>query len=147
VLRKSWRSLKDFIIVAWPILIGGSLILSLLKYYQLDVLLNQALVPLTALLGLPAAVGTTLIFGIMRKELALVMLNEALGTTQLQTVLTQTQLLTFTIFMLFYIPCAATIAALGREVGWRGAAAAVGASLALALALGILTRAVGALIF
>ncbi len=147
VLRKSWRSLKDFIIVAWPILIVGSLILSLLKYYQLDVLLNQTLVPLTALLGLPAAVGTTLIFGIMRKELALVMLNEALGTTQLQTVLTQTQLLTFTIFMLFYIPCAATIAALGREVGWRGAAVAVGASLALALALGVLTRAVGTLIF
>ena len=147
VLRKSWRSLKDFIIVAWPILIAGSLILSLLKYYQLDVLLNQTLVPLTALLGLPAAVGTTLIFGIMRKELALVMLNEALGTTQLQTVLTQTQLLTFTIFMLFYIPCAATIAALGREVGWRGAAVAVGASLALALALGVLTRAVGTLIF
>ncbi len=147
VLRKSWRSLKDFIIVAWPILIAGSLILSLLKYYQLDVLLNQALVPLTALLGLPAAVGTTLIFGIMRKELALVMLNEALGTTQIQTVLTHTQLLTFTIFMLFYIPCAATIAALGREVGWRGAAVAVVASLALALALGVLARGVGALIF
>ncbi len=147
VLRKSWRSLKDFIIVAWPILIAGSLILSLLKYYQLDVLLNQALVPLTALLGLPAAVGTTLIFGIMRKELALVMLNEALGTTQLQTVLTHTQLLTFTIFMLFYIPCAATIAALGREIGWKGAALAVGASLALALALGVLARGVGALIF
>ena len=147
VLRKSWRSSKDFIIVAWPILIAGSLILSLLKYYHLDVLLNQALVPLTALLGLPAAVGTTLIFGIMRKELALVMLNEALGTTQLQTVLTHTQLLTFTIFMLFYIPCAATIAALGREVGWRGAAVAVVASLALALALGVLARGVGALIF
>jgi len=90
-------------------------------------------------------VGTTLIFGIMRKELALVMLNEALGTTQVQTVLSQTQLLTFTIFMLFYIPCASTIAALSREIGWRGAAAAVVASLALALVLGILTRMFGAL--
>ena len=79
MLRKSWRSLKDFIIVAWPILIAGSLILSLLKYYRLDVLLNQALVPLTAMLGLPAAVGTTLIFGIMRKELALVMLDRGPG--------------------------------------------------------------------
>jgi ferrous iron transport protein B len=147
VVRKSWRSLKDFIIVAWPILIVGSLILSLLKYYGLEVFLNQALMPLTALLDLPAAVGTTLIFGIMRKELALVMLNEALGTTQLQTVLTQTQLLTFTIFMLFYIPCAATIAALGREIGWRGAAVAVVASLALALALGVLARIAGTFIF
>jgi ferrous iron transport protein B len=145
VLLKSWYSLKDFIVVAWPILIIGSVLLSLLKYYGLDTFINLALVPLTALLDLPEAVGTTLIFGIMRKELALVMLNEALGTTQVQTVLSQTQLLTFTIFMLFYIPCASTIAALSREIGWRGAAAAVVASLALALALGILTRMFGAL--
>ena len=147
VLRKSWRSLKDFVVVAWPILIVGSVVLSLLKYYGLDTFLNQILVPLTSLLGLPAAVGTTLIFGIMRKELALVMLNEALGTTDLQSVLTQTQLLTFTVFMLFYIPCAATIAALSREIGWKGATAAVIASLSLALALGLLTRATGLLIF
>jgi len=143
VLQKSWRSLKDFVVVAWPILIVGSVVLSLLRYYGLDSLLNQGLAPLTSLLGLPAAVGTTLIFGIMRKELSLVMLNEALGTTQLQTVLTQTQLLTFTVFVLFYIPCASTIAALSREIGWRGAAAAVLASLALAIVLGLLTRAFG----
>ncbi len=147
VLQKSWRSLKDFVVVAWPILIVGSVVLSLLRYYGLDSLLNQGLAPLTSLLGLPAAVGTTLIFGIMRKELSLVMLNEALGTTQLQTVLTQTQLLTFTVFVLFYIPCASTIAALSREIGWRGAAAAVLISLALALALGLLTRMFGVMVF
>jgi ferrous iron transport protein B len=145
ILRKSWRSLKDFVVVAWPILIVGSVILSLLKYYKLVSLLNQALAPLTSLLGLPSVVGTTLIFGIMRKELSLVMLNEALGTTQLQTVLTQTQLLTFTVFVLFYIPCASTIAALSREIGWKGAAAAVIASLTLALGLGVLTMAFGRL--
>jgi ferrous iron transport protein B len=147
VLQKSWRSLKDFIVVAWPILILGSVILSLLKYYKLETLLNEALSPLTTVLGLPIAVGTTLIFGIMRKELSLIMLNEALGTTQLSTVLTQTQLLTFTVFVLFYIPCASTIAALSREIGWRGAAAAVIASLAIAVALGLLTRSFGALVF
>jgi ferrous iron transport protein B len=147
VFQKSWRSLKDFVVVAWPILIAGSLVLSVLKFYKLETFLNQALAPLTTLLGLPAAVGTTLIFGIMRKELALVMLNEALGTTQLQDVLTQTQLLTFTVFMLFYIPCAATIASLSREIGWKGAAAAVVGSLALALALGLLARTAGLLIF
>jgi ferrous iron transport protein B len=147
VLRKSWRSLKDFVVIAWPILIIGSVVLSLLKYYKLDTLLNQALVPLTSLLGLPSVVGITLIFGIMRKELSLVMLNEALGTTQLQTVLSQTQLLTFTVFVLFYIPCASTIAALSREIGWKGAAAAVVVSLALALGLGVLTRMFGVLVF
>ena len=145
VLQKSWRSLKDFVVVAWPILIVGSVVLSLLKYYGWDRFINLALEPLTTLLGLPGAVGTTLIFGIMRKELSLIMLGEALGTTQIQTVLTHTQLLTFTVFVLFYIPCASTIAALSREIGWRGAAAAVVISLALALALGILTRSFGLL--
>jgi ferrous iron transport protein B len=146
VFHKTWRSLKDFVVVAWPILIVGSVALSLLKFYGLDQFVNRGLGPLTSWLGLPAAVGTTLIFGIMRKELSLVMLNEALGTTQVQTVLTQTQLLTFTIFLLFYIPCASTVAALSREVGWRGAFLAVVASLSLALALGIITRILGGLI-
>ncbi len=147
VVRKTWRSLRDFVVVAWPILIAGSLVLSLLKFFGLDHYLDEALRPLTAVLGLPLQVGTTLIFGIMRKELSLVMLNEALGTPQLHTVLSQVQLLTFTIFVLFYIPCASTIAALSREVGWRGAVAAVVGSLGLALGLGLLTRMAGGMVF
>jgi ferrous iron transport protein B len=147
VLRKSWYSLKDFIVVAWPILIAGSLVLSLLKFYGFDGHVNDVLRPLTALLGLPLEVGTTLIFGIMRKELSLIMLNEALGTTNLTAVLSQAQLLTFTIFVLFYVPCASTIAALSRELGWRQAGLAVVVSLGLALMLGLLTRSFGALVF
>jgi ferrous iron transport protein B len=147
VARKSWYSLKEFIVIAWPILIAGSLILSLLQFYHLDAYVNDLCRPITALLGLPAAVGTTLIFGIMRKELSLVMLTEALGTTQITTVLSLTQLLTFTIFVLFYVPCASTIAAMSREVGWKGAAAATGLSLLLALVLGMLTRGLGAVVF
>jgi ferrous iron transport protein B len=147
VLRKSWFSLKDFIVVAWPILIAGSLVLSLLKYYGFEGLVNAALGPLTRLLGLPLEVGTTLIFGIMRKELSLIMLNEALGTTNLTAVLSMSQLLTFTIFVLFYVPCASTIAALSRELGWKQAGLAVVISFGLAVALGVLTRSFGALVF
>jgi ferrous iron transport protein B len=147
VWRKSWISLKEFIVVAWPILIVGSMVLSLLKFAGLDHYINAAFRPLTALMGLPVQVATTLIFGVMRKELALVMLNEALGATDLASVLTLNQLLTFTIFMLFYVPCASTIAALSRETGWRGAALGVAGSLALALALALLTRAFAALVF
>jgi ferrous iron transport protein B len=147
VTRKSWHSLKEFIVVAWPILIVGSLILSLLQFYHLDAYVNDLCRPFTAILGLPAAVGTTLIFGIMRKELSLIMLTEALGTTQITAALTLTQLLTFTIFVLFYVPCASTIAAMSRELGWKGAAAAAGLSLILALILGLLTRGFGMLVF
>jgi ferrous iron transport protein B len=147
VARKSWHSLKEFIVVAWPILIIGSLILSLLQFYHLEVYVNDLCRPFTYILGLPAAVGVTLIFGIMRKELSLIMLAEALGTTQITTAMTLTQLLTFTIFVLFYVPCASTIAAMSRELGWKGAATAAGLSLILALILGMLTRGFGTLVF
>ena len=147
VARKSWHSLKEFIVIAWPILIVGSLVLSLLKFYGLEAYVNEACRPFTALLGLPAAVGVTLLFGIMRKELSLIMLTEALGTTHITTALTLTQLLTFTVFVIFYIPCAATIAALSREIGWKGAATAVVSTLALATVLALLTRGFGALVF
>jgi len=147
VARKSWHSLKEFIVVAWPILIVGSLVLSLLKYYGFETYVNEACRPFTALLGLPAAVGVTLLFGIMRKELSLIMLTEALGTTHITSALTLTQLLTFTVFVIFYIPCAATIAALSREIGWKGAATAVVSTLALATVLALLARAFGALFF
>jgi ferrous iron transport protein B len=145
--QKSWHILKEFIVVAWPILIVGSLVLSLLQFWHLEVYVNDLCRPFTYILGLPAAVGVTLIFGIMRKELSLIMLAEALGTTQIATALTLSQLLTFTIFVLFYIPCASTIAAMSRELGWKGAAAAAGLSLILALILGLLTRGFGTLVF
>jgi ferrous iron transport protein B len=32
------------------------------------------------------------------------------------------QLLTFTLFVVFYVPCIATVAVLGREIGWRDTA-------------------------
>jgi ferrous iron transport protein B len=147
VAHKSWHSLKEFIVIAWPILIIGSLALSLLKYYGLESYINTACAPFMALLGLPAAVGVTLLFGIMRKELSVIMLAEALGTTHITSALTLTQLLTFTVFVIFYIPCAATIAALSREIGWKGAATAMICTLVLATALALLARGFGALVF
>jgi ferrous iron transport protein B len=68
-------------------------------------------------LGLPAAVGVTLIFGVLRKELSMIMLVQALGVTNISTVMSATQIMTFTIFVLFYVPCVATIAVLIKEIG------------------------------
>ena len=64
----------------------------------------------------------TLVFGIMRKELTLVMLVQALGTTAVGTVLTTGQLMTFTLFVVFYVPCVATVAVMAKELGWRDTA-------------------------
>jgi ferrous iron transport protein B len=80
-------------------------------------LINNLFSPLTSLLGLPLVVGTTLIFGVLRKELSMLMLIQALGTVNVVSVMSTTQIMTFTIFIIFYIPCVATIAVLWREIG------------------------------
>ena len=116
IRMKTWFRIKEFIVVAWPILILGSVVLGLLEYYGLDNFINTVFSPLTRFLGLPEVVGTTLIFGVLRKELALVMLTQAIGTAKVISVLSPTQILTFTIFITFYIPCVATMAVLVREL-------------------------------
>jgi ferrous iron transport protein B len=82
-LAKTWLRMKEFIFIAWPLLIAGSTILSLLQYYKADMLINNFFSPLTSLLGLPLVVGTTLIFGILRKELSMLMLIQAIGTSNI----------------------------------------------------------------
>jgi len=120
LLAKTWLTLKEFITIAWPLLVASSVVLGLLEWADAAESVNALLSPLTVtLLGLPAAVGMTLIFGILRKELTLVMLVQALGTTQLHTVMTNGQLFTFTLFVVFYVPCVATIAVMAKELGWR----------------------------
>jgi ferrous iron transport protein B len=116
IRKKTWFRIKEFITVAWPILIVGSVILGLLEYFHLDQLINQGFKPFTSMLKLPAVVGTTLIFGVLRKELALIMLTQAIGTNNVIDVMSTTQILTFTIFVTFYIPCVATMAVLIREL-------------------------------
>lgn len=139
LLAKTWWRLKEFVVVAWPVLIIGSAALSLAEHWQFDQTINRILQPVTALLALPETVGTTLIFGIMRKELSMLMLMQALGTTNVATVMTPAQMLTFTMFVVFYIPCLATIAVLWREIGKAQTILLVLLTLILALAIGVLT--------
>ncbi len=140
VVKKVWLRLREFMVVSWPLLIGGSVLLGLAEYWQLDRFVNAALSPLTGLLGLPAVVGTTLIFGILRKELSMLMLVQALGTTDILSVMTVPQILVFTLFILFYIPCLATITALVKEIGRKLAALAVLYSLGVATVIGVAVR-------
>ena len=140
LLAKTWLRSKDFVIFAWPILIMGSLVLSLAEAYHWDHVINELLSPLTRLLDLPLATGTTLIFGILRKELSMVMLMQALGTTDVAAVMSSVQLVVFTLFIVFYFPCLATFGILGREIGWRRAIAASLLTLALAIIIGVAAR-------
>ena len=89
-----------------------------------------------AWLGLPVITGITLIFGVLRKELSLIMLATLLGTTNFAQVLTPVQMVVFTLVAMFYIPCIATISALVREFGWKKALFITLFEIAFAIILG-----------
>ena len=146
-LKKSWYRIREFIVIAWPLLIGGSALLALLEYWKIDLWINWFLSPLIQLLGLPVSVGTTLIFGLLRKELSMIMLTQALGTTQVLAAMTKTQVMVFTVFVTFYIPCLATIAALWKEIGKKGALLTILFTFSVAIILALATRILGQIFF
>ncbi len=141
LVAKTWLTLKEFITIAWPLLVVSSVVLGVLEWAHSADAVNALLSPLTVMiLGLPAAVGMTLVFGILRKELTLVMLVQAMGTTQLNMVLTDGQMLTFTLFVVFYVPCVATIAVMARELGWRDTVLISAFSVVVAVAVAVAGR-------
>jgi ferrous iron transport protein B len=90
-------------------------------------------------------VGITLIFGILRKELAMVMLIQALGTSHVLDVMSRTQIMTFVVFVTFCIPCIATIAVLIQELGKKRAGFVIIITTIMATAMALLIRIVGEL--
>ncbi len=147
ILTKTWLRIKEFIIIAWPLLIIGSVVLSLSDYFHFTRLLNLMISPVTWILGLPVQVGTTLIFGILRKELSMLMLFQALGTRNVLSVMSHGQILVFTIFVVFYVPCVATLGVLYKQVRGKATWAILLYTFSLALILGLLTRLVASLIW
>jgi len=122
VAKKTWLRLKDFIFIAFPLIIVGSFIIKILEVFDLLDPIGVAMSPVTVgWLGLPAVTGILLIFGVLRKELTVIMLATLLGTTNFAAVLTPVQMLVFALVAMLYIPCIATIAALVREIGWKRA--------------------------
>jgi len=81
-----------------------------------------------------------LIFGILRKELSLIMLRQALNVTNFDQGLTAIQMITFTVFVVFYIPCLATLAMLKRELGKRDMLTIAGLTVLIAMIAATVAR-------
>ena len=140
VLKQTWFRLSEFIKIALPLIILGSLAVKLAEVLDLLEPIASVLSPVTVMwLGLPAITGITLIFGVLRKELTLIMLATLLGTTNFAQVLTPVQMIVFTLVAMFYIPCIATIAALMREFGWKKALSITVFEIIFAIAVGGVT--------
>ncbi|MHC1589348.1 MAG: ferrous iron transport protein B [Candidatus Hecatellaceae archaeon] len=134
--KKTWLHLREFVFFAWPILVISSFTMSLLQVFGVLDVINLVLEPLTLnVLGLPREVGVTLIFGVLRKELTLIMLIQALGTANIETVLSTVQILVFTVFVVFYVPCISSIMVMWREYGWKTALASTILNLLIAILL------------
>ena len=132
VFNKAWFRTREFAVEAMPALIVGSAVLALLEFFSLATFFDALVRPLTWLLGLPAAAGVPLIFGVLRKELSLIMLGQALGTTDFGSVLTSVQMFVYSVFVVFYIPCIATLSALRRELGSRAMLVIAGTTILIA---------------
>jgi ferrous iron transport protein B len=143
VAAKTWRRFRDFIWDAAPIIVIGSMALGAL--YETGVIwdLTAPLSPVVETwLLLPSVAGLTLVFGVLRKELALQLLLTfavvAYGASvqDIGAFMDTSQIVTFALVASLYVPCVATVAVLGRELGWRRTAGVSLGTVAVALLVG-----------
>ncbi len=153
VAAKAGARFRGFLRTAAPVMIAGSIALGLAYETGLVWPATTILDPVVVgWLGLPSVAGLALAFAFLRKELALqLLLVLAVGTAaaaaaggSLGDLMTPAQLFVYAVVTSVSIPCAATLAALGGELGWRTAGAISAATLGLAIGIGgILARLLG----
>ena len=143
IWRKTWERTEDIVTIVTPLLVIGSIVLALLSHFGADALINVTLTPLTVWwLGLPVVLGVPILFGVLRKELSLLMIYQALGTFEIASLLDPVQIFTFLVFLTFYVPCLSTFAVmfktLGRREAWLSVAISLGSALLIAGAVRLL---------
>jgi len=142
-LKKTWYRFKDFTIIALPIIVLGSIALgALFETGYLGAILDPISPVVFGLLGLPAVAGLCLALGVLRKELTLELLvvlaiaQYGPTATNLLTFMIPLQIFVFALIVTIYIPCVATIAVLGKELGWKNAFLIMAFTIILALVIG-----------
>jgi len=143
IAKKTWFRFRDFAFVAFPIITLGSLTLGAL--YEMEYLLAivEPMEPVVyGVLGLPAVAGVCLILGILRKELTLELLvvlaiaQFGPSAENLLFFMTPLQIFVFALVVTIYIPCVATVAVLGKELGWKNAVLLMIFTVVLAIVVG-----------
>jgi ferrous iron transport protein B len=125
---------SDILTIVTPLLVGGSIVLALLAHVGADNLINTVFTPVTSWwLGLPVVLGVPILFGVLRKELSLLMIYQALGSFEVGDYLDWVQIMTFLIFLTFYIPCISTFAVMLKTIGRKEAFFSIALSVGVAL--------------
>ena len=137
VWKKTWMRVKDFIGIAFPLIIIGSAVLGLLKVYGILEIITKPFSPIiNSWLMLPSIAGITLIYGILRKEMALELLFVLGGSSSLLKFMTPLQIFIFALVVALYFPCIGTLAVLKHEFGWKRSLAISLFTIVLAVAIG-----------
>lgn len=143
VLGKAWGQFREFLFVATPIVVVGSLVLGALYENGWLMGVSKPLEPIVGVwLGLPAVAGVTLLMGALRNELALQLLVVLAVATagragaQLTDIMSGTDLVVFTLVNTIAFPCLSAVAVYWRRNGLVRTVAVVLASVVLALIVG-----------
>ncbi len=137
IVKKTWFRMKGFVYVAFPILIVGSSFLGVVDSLGMLAFFEDISRPVfVGFLGLPAYAATAFIFGILRKEMALEILAVLAGTAMFIDVMSPLQIYVFALVATIYVPCAATIAVIGKELGWRDMVLISGFTIVLSILVG-----------
>ncbi|MBL5766224.1 ferrous iron transport protein B [Heyndrickxia sporothermodurans] len=165
--RSTWDKGKGFVRKAGTFIFGGSVVIWLLSYMgpggigvDMDnsflAMIGKAIAPLIAPLGFGVwQAGAALIPGFLAKEVVVSSMNiiyHTPNTASLQGLLTDSftplSAYSFLVFVLLYIPCVATVAAIRNEAGsWKWTLFGIGYSLVIAYALSFVIYQGGRLIF
>jgi ferrous iron transport protein B len=136
-LRKTGIRVKEFLTIAFPLLLAGSIVLEVMMAADvLQRLIEPSEGFMMAVLGLPGVTIIALVFGILRKEMALQMMMVLFGTSNLAMHLSPEQMFTFALVMAVFMPCLAAFAVMLKEFGAKSTILVTIGSISLAMAMG-----------
>ena len=122
ITKQTWLRSKEFIYKALPLIIVLGITLEILLELRALDPINIVLSPITVFwLGLPIVTGVFLIYGILRKELTLVLLAilaSSMGLTLIE-LMTPIQMIVFCLVTMLYVPCFATVVIIAKQTNWK----------------------------
>ncbi len=122
VLLQTWGNIKSIIYIVFPVYILGGGILATLYSFNFLQPVESLLTPLTVeWLGLPSYASIPLLFGVVRKEMVIIMPAIIFGTMNFTHLFTHIQMITLAFVSMYYVPCISTFMMLKREFGWKTA--------------------------
>jgi len=140
VIKKSLLNLKEFAVFVIPILLVSNVAVGILTEMGVMQSIALSLKPMMDIFGLPPMAAVPLLFGILRKELALAMLVQVAGTIDFSTIFTVRQMLVYSIIMMIYVPCVSAMASLFKEFKPVQAFAIIVFNLIVTVIVGILAN-------